>query len=251
MNKSLDPFFLYQTGGNLTLETVYDNYYKPEINFIGLFDTVGSFGRAGDSVEAGLDISVAPNIRISRHAVAKDESRYGFPLSSTIDPTNPNDPRIVERIFSGVHGDIGRTYLDDDSLANDPLYWIYQEAKKAGVPLNAYPENFLPVPSYEREKSPKYDTVRQAYAAIYTGKDKRYRYKKPNQGDRTVHDSRYFSIINTPRDVIFRSNKRVIDSDVASWKFEPVILTSPQYEEYMRNQYSKPYWNVTEDYDKP
>jgi RHS repeat-associated protein len=240
---------VYRSDGSVTKETVYDNYFKPEIRFMGLFDTVGSFGIPGDATEGGLDLSIAPNVKNVRHAVARDEKRDSFPLSSAIDPTNVQDPRIVEKIFPGVHSDIGGGYPDDDSLANDALYWMYQEAARLGVPVSGYPDNLFPVQPEEVEKLPKFDTVQQAFAAIYLGEAKRI--NKPQQGNRTLHDSRFNINNSSPRNVIFRANKRVQGSDVPAWRFEPILITSPQYEEFMRTNFDKPFWIVTEDVEKP
>ncbi|MCB1604966.1 MAG: DUF2235 domain-containing protein, partial [Xanthomonadales bacterium] len=240
----------YGSGGVLRKEVVFDNYFKPEIRFMGIFDTVGSFGKPGDASEVGFDTSISPNVDVVRHAVAKDEMRSSFPLTSAIDPTNPNDPRIQERMFTGVHSDIGGSYSDDDSLSHDSLYWIYEEAKKAGVPVKPYPDKWLPIQPDDVPKLPTYETPQQAYAAIYLGKDVSYYDRVPKQGSRTIHDSRYWHS-KTPREIIFRANKRPNGDDVPAWFYDPVMISMPEYEEYMRQNYDKPYWNVAEDYEAP
>lgn len=107
-----------------------------KIRFLGLFDTVASFGVPGNRVNWGQDLSIPPNVANVRHAVALDERRGMFPLSSVLsDPNHPSaDPRIVEEGFPGAHSDIGGGYEDGDR-SNFALVWMYYEALSVGVPF--------------------------------------------------------------------------------------------------------------------
>ena len=107
-----------------------------------MFDTVGSFGMAGNRDEGNKDLSIPDNVQAVRHAISRDESRYFFPLTSAIDPSNPRDPRIIEKVFEGVHTDVGCCYLDDDSLSRDPLYWAWNELGRLNVPVESYPGKY-------------------------------------------------------------------------------------------------------------
>lgn len=105
------------------------------IRSLGLFDTVGSFGIPGDNDEWNKRMSIAPNVETVRHAVSADENRVFFPLTSVIDPFNPDDPRIVEKVFDGYHTDIGGGAYPDNYLANDSLNWMVNELRAAGAPF--------------------------------------------------------------------------------------------------------------------
>jgi uncharacterized protein (DUF2235 family) len=113
-----------------------------KIRFLGLFDTVGSFGIIpGNSIDPGQDFSIPSNVETVRHAVALDEKRGMFPLSSVLsDPSHPLiDRRIVEMGFRGAHSDIGGGYEDGDR-SNFALMWMHDEGVDAGVPFRSLAE---------------------------------------------------------------------------------------------------------------
>ncbi len=106
-----------------------------EIRFLGLFDTVGSFGLAGNRVNIGYDLSIPSNVRTVRHAIAADEERGTFPLSSVLSgPDALKTRRIVEHSFRGAHSDIGGGYEDGDR-SNFALMWMRYEGASVGVPF--------------------------------------------------------------------------------------------------------------------
>src|SRR5207302_7674209 len=41
----------------------YDRYFKADIRFLGLFDTVGSIGIPGTNLNSGYDLSIPPNVQ--------------------------------------------------------------------------------------------------------------------------------------------------------------------------------------------
>ncbi|WP_422491637.1 phospholipase effector Tle1 domain-containing protein, partial [Endozoicomonas sp. ALE010] len=107
------------------------------VRFMGLFDTVGSMGLAGNSTDIGYDFSVDSRIGHVAHAVALNEHRALFPLSS-VSPNEGADissgGNIVEQGFVGAHSDIGGGYGDSD-LSDIALQWMYHQALSAGVEL--------------------------------------------------------------------------------------------------------------------
>jgi len=109
------------------------------IRFLGLFDTVGSFGVPGNSVNIGYNLSIPNNVENVRHAVAADEKRGMFPLTSVLSTASPPwDPiqsrRIQEAEFPGAHSDVGGGYRDGD-LSDRPLKWMWREGRNVGVPF--------------------------------------------------------------------------------------------------------------------
>ena len=79
-----------------------------EIGFLGLFDTVGSFGLPGNADEGDFDVTLGPEI-VARtlHLTAANEYRRNFPLRSIYDGA-PNTGN--EAACPGAHGDVGGGY---------------------------------------------------------------------------------------------------------------------------------------------
>jgi len=116
---------------------VYDRYFKaPKINFVGVFEIVGSFGLPGNKENVGFDLSRPKNTAAIRHATAIDENRFFFPLTSMLDAPGQDPSNVKEVGFAGVHSDVGGGYEDIDDLAHGPLNWMWSEATSAYVPLN-------------------------------------------------------------------------------------------------------------------
>jgi RHS repeat-associated protein len=130
-------------------EGVYDDALNmrvpaPAIRFLGVFDTVASFGIPGNDVNLGYDLSIPPNVGIARQAWAANEHRSAFPLTKLQTPEcadlslTPNGyPRVEEKSFRGAHADIGGGY-EDDRLSRLPLLWMWTEMRNvAGIKMLA------------------------------------------------------------------------------------------------------------------
>ncbi|WP_339674660.1 DUF2235 domain-containing protein [uncultured Zhongshania sp.] len=106
------------------------------IRFMGLFDTVGSMGLAGNGTDIGYDFSIDSRIGHVAQAVALNEHRFLFPLSSVspVAGASITSGNVVERGFIGAHSDVGGGYADSD-LSDVALQWMYQQAVNAGVSL--------------------------------------------------------------------------------------------------------------------
>ena len=123
------------------------------INFLGIFDTVGSFNIAGDNNDFGFSFHIKPSWIESKavHIYALNEYRWGFDqqaLSQIQDTNYPID--IVEGNFieiglPGAHSDIGGSYsynkftqfANNALLACPPLALMAKHAIENGVPLKA------------------------------------------------------------------------------------------------------------------
>ncbi|MBU0537088.1 MAG: DUF2235 domain-containing protein, partial [Gammaproteobacteria bacterium] len=72
---------------------------------MGLFDTVGSMGFAGNSTDLGYDFSIDSRIGHVAQAVALNEHRFLFPLSSVspVAGASITSGNLVERGFIGAH----------------------------------------------------------------------------------------------------------------------------------------------------
>ena len=104
--------------------------HDPEINFLGVWDTVAAFGlgNLGNEVlNIGHHLSLPRrNLKYAFHALALDERRLSF-LPTRL-------PGACEVWFRGVHSDIGggNTNL---GLNDITLRWMFSKAKAAGLPI--------------------------------------------------------------------------------------------------------------------
>ena len=116
--------------GNPTGET----WTGVRIRFIGLFDTVGSFGWAGNHINLGYRLRLPTNLPIGRavHAVALNETRKKFPVTDVQGATQVG--------FIGVHSDIGGGYANG-GLSNIPLLWMLGQARGAGLEFSSVYDN--------------------------------------------------------------------------------------------------------------
>ena len=109
---------------------------NPKIRFVGLFDTVGSFGWPGNDINMGVTMDLPPNVERAAQAVAAHERRGEFPLT----PLNQAQGGQVfsRQVFRGDHSDIGGGHLENQNiLALQPLLYIWRQGRAAGVPFSS------------------------------------------------------------------------------------------------------------------
>ncbi|WP_310426740.1 DUF2235 domain-containing protein, partial [Chamaesiphon sp. VAR_48_metabat_135_sub] len=105
----------------------------PKIRFIGLFDTVASFGNPLNDNELFFKKDLPSNVENAFHAMSLDLNAPGFGLDRVY------GENVLEVWFRGGHGDIG----GNSSFGNRPnrdrtnitLNFMLQKAKAAGVEL--------------------------------------------------------------------------------------------------------------------
>ncbi|MDI4498970.1 hypothetical protein E6P70_10170 [Moraxella nonliquefaciens] len=112
---------------------------KIKFNFMGLWDTVPSYGATitDDSKELagkGYAITVSSKWNKVVHAVAVNEHRSGFAVRSIFNDQNQaktyaNSTNRIERGFLGAHSDIGGGYKSGD-LSDLSLLWIIKRFNK-------------------------------------------------------------------------------------------------------------------------
>lgn len=102
------------------------------VRFLGLFDTVPSFGVPGNSIDLGWNLRLPPTLEHCVHAMALDETRLNFPLHRL-----PPDVRVQQIWFRGVHSDIGGGNANC-GLSSIPLDWMFSEAHRCGLPLKTW-----------------------------------------------------------------------------------------------------------------
>ncbi|MEL7463369.1 MAG: DUF2235 domain-containing protein [Pseudomonadota bacterium] len=114
---------------------------RPDIEMLGLFDTVSSvfeIGRFGPRRRRHAFTDWNPSVRAIRHAVAIDERRTMFQPQLWRAPPDAEKHDAKEVWFRGVHADVGGGYPDDRSgLAKVALRWMIAESKAKGVAFDA------------------------------------------------------------------------------------------------------------------
>ena len=105
------------------------------IHFVGLWDTVSSVGWIYTPLRL-LYTAQNPLVHTGRHAVSIDERRCFF-RDNLWGKALPGQD-ILQVWFAGVHSDVGGSYAQRESaLSNVALDWILQEAKGAGILVEA------------------------------------------------------------------------------------------------------------------
>lgn len=88
---------------------------KVRVNFVGLFDTVGSFYLPGFDASLDFNLNLAPgSARRVVHLSAYHEIRKNFPLSSVMDAHGDGPSHFTEIAVPGVHSDVGGGYENPD-----------------------------------------------------------------------------------------------------------------------------------------
>jgi uncharacterized protein (DUF2235 family) len=123
---------------------------RPNIRFIGVFDTVAAYGGPITEITRAIDNWIYPlsmpdyqlheRVLCARHALALDDERDAFqPLvwdevheALLIERKIVDQQRLEQVWFTGMHADVGGGY-PDESLSYVSLLWMMEEAEKAGL----------------------------------------------------------------------------------------------------------------------
>lgn len=105
-----------------------------KVRFLGLFDTVASFGLAVNvagipfqQINLGKDLAIGPIVEEGAHLVALHEDRNAFV------PTLMEAADHIDEIwFPGVHSDVGGGYKEQ-GISNNALTYMLQRAEAAGL----------------------------------------------------------------------------------------------------------------------
>jgi uncharacterized protein (DUF2235 family) len=109
----------------------FSHTHEVTIHFCGIWDTVSTYGWFYDPIELPF-LGNNPIIKIGRHAVSIDERRCFYQDNLWGESNADQDIRQVW--FSGVHSDVGGSYLEPTSgLSKIPLEWMLKQASNAGL----------------------------------------------------------------------------------------------------------------------
>lgn len=113
--------------------------------FMGLFDTVASFGVATKNIDMPFDekdLVVSPAVERCVHYIAAHELRFSFPVD-LIRKSGELMPNWIETVYPGAHSDVGGGYEPicqgiSNNYARIPMRDMMREAVKSGVRLLDY-----------------------------------------------------------------------------------------------------------------
>jgi uncharacterized protein (DUF2235 family) len=102
------------------------------VRFLGLWDTVPSFGVPGNSIDIGWKLDMPLWVDHCFHAMALDETRYNFLLHRL-----PPNPRLSQVWFRGAHSDVGGGN-GNHALSSITLDWMFEAAHRCGIRLKTW-----------------------------------------------------------------------------------------------------------------
>lgn len=116
--------------------------HDPDIEFMGLWDTVGSLGLSFLSGSFIFlkdlnfdfhDVALSDKVKQAYHALAIHERRTKFLPTLWTMPAKPRAGQVLEQVwFAGVHSDCGGGY-SDHALGDASLEWMIAKAERNGL----------------------------------------------------------------------------------------------------------------------
>ncbi|AKT43483.1 T6SS phospholipase effector Tle1-like catalytic domain-containing protein [Chondromyces crocatus] len=162
----------YRTVGRVVIrEPAYEHHKGIVPTFLGVFDTVASFGLGGLDIGndlAGYNLFVDHTyVERTVHMAAEDEIRSNFPLSSLfMDPADKNgfwastrrayqEPQdykatMIELFYPGAHSDVGGGYIITPAIPAKPARTEYRAGPR-GMPYKVT----IPAEPYVPPKQPE------------------------------------------------------------------------------------------------
>lgn len=141
--------FMWQCESDCNGLTYGTGKYPIEFKFMGIFDTVASFGLPATNLNnnltfEGRDMVIDERVKMCVHHVAGNELRFAFP----VDLIHKENGQIAnsnwkELVYPGMHSDVGGGYTPgsqnvNDNFARIPLKDMLDEAVSAGVRMFDY-----------------------------------------------------------------------------------------------------------------
>ncbi|MDV4265321.1 T6SS phospholipase effector Tle1-like catalytic domain-containing protein [Acinetobacter seifertii] len=142
--------FIGQCESNCDGLTYGQGKYPIEFKFLGIFDTVASFGLPATNLSNSLpflerDLVVDERVQNCSHYIAGNEVRFAFPVDVIHKDNKLANSNWKEVVYPGVHSDVGGGYEPggqgvNDNFARIPLKHMLDDALQAGVKMYSYDE---------------------------------------------------------------------------------------------------------------
>lgn len=172
------------------------NAYSREVDieFLGVWDTVGSLGiplgafeELNDERYGFHDTRLSGIVRNAFHALALDEHRE--PYRPTFFQPDPARPQRVEQVwFAGAHSDVGGGYAEQP-LSNPPLRWMQKRAKACGLNVTILPDATGEAAGRAEYLAAAHDSYKEFLGGAYAAHAPRY-YRpvgRPEDGPQKLH----------------------------------------------------------------
>jgi hypothetical protein len=129
------------------------------LNFMGLFDTVASFGVPAQNARTPFserELIVSPVVERCIHYVAAHEVRFSFPVD-LIRKDGKMAGDWVEKTYPGVHSDVGGGYRPTEqgignNYARIPMREMMKESLSSGVRMLSYDDIKKGLPTHFKER---------------------------------------------------------------------------------------------------
>lgn len=142
--------FMWQCQSDCDGLTYGQGKYPIEFKFLGIFDTVASFGLPATNLSNSLpflerDLVVDERVQNCSHYIAGNELRFAFPVDVIHKDNKLANSNWKEVVYPGVHSDVGGGYEPgsqgvNDNFARIPLKHMLDDAVQAGVKMYSYEE---------------------------------------------------------------------------------------------------------------
>jgi uncharacterized protein (DUF2235 family) len=238
-----------------------ENTFVENIQFVGLWDTVGAYGVPFESLSRGVsrliwpfDLSTGhadPRVAQVCHALSLDDERRAFyPIlwdeSARANFNNAEArPSAVSQVwFAGEHSNLGGGN-PDDSLAQISLYWMMSEAIKAGLSFTQYTEggiSALEQTKFAQDYEGRIHQSRQGFASLYRYAPRLVASFYQDSERPKIHESVFKRIRGRQR---YAPIGLPAKYDIVSDEDPSVIFTSPETadEASLRSRAQEQIWN--------
>lgn len=102
-----------------------------KVDFLGLYDSVGSFGNPFNMVDIGYRKSIPSGVVYCAQALSIHEERFTFRVIRATLAKKNTKTTVQECWFPGVHSDIGGTLKKGLGAAS--LNWMFEQASNANT----------------------------------------------------------------------------------------------------------------------
>lgn len=149
-----------------------------DINFLGIFDTVASFGLPATNLPnkisfKGRDLVIDQRIQNCLHLVAGNEQRFSFPVDSIRKDGVLKNPNWKEIVYPGMHSDVGGGYGPNSQNVNNnfakiPLKHMINEAESVGIKVFNYNQLKEQFPALFEDEFQIQEETQQLFDAVQT-----------------------------------------------------------------------------------
>jgi uncharacterized protein (DUF2235 family) len=166
-----------------------------EIEFLGVWDTVGALGvpltafeDLNDERYGFHDTMLSRIVKNAFHALALDEHREPYKPTFLTQQDDAHEQRLEQVWFAGAHSDVGGGY-PEQPLSDPPLRWMQDRARECGLKVKVLPERADEAGRNAECLAEVHDSYKEFLGGRYAAhKDAYYRpIGRPEDGPQKLH----------------------------------------------------------------